>query len=51
MIQTLWTLDITPLQRGIRFQILSLSSLFPSISILTLPRALWRLQARLTSPL
>jgi len=29
MIKTLWTLDITPLQRWIRLQILGLSSLFP----------------------
>ena len=33
MIKTLWTLDITPLQRWIRLQILGLSSLFPSISL------------------
>jgi hypothetical protein len=29
MIQTLWTLDITPLQRWIRLQVLGFSSLFP----------------------
>jgi hypothetical protein len=33
MIKTLWTLNITPLQRWIRFQIFRLSSLFPFISI------------------